>query len=174
MVWEPYISWTQPQPRNDVFTTCHDFTFSLWSAKISESLYRYELSLKRKSWCLHFLSNQYTARNRLDFLYDLLIKSWGYIQLLLLGDLIQTRFLRALYNFGFLQVTILQPSWAAVSCSCHYWGRQRALHWAGSSDSAGDSQLSKGRKDLTCNEQNLPRKNRAPDVEKEGAIVSGL
>lgn len=124
-------------------------------------------------------SNQYTARNRLDFLYDLLIKSWGYFLLFLLGDTTQTRFLRALYSWILDSCksdnsAAFVSSFFPVSCSCHYWGKQRVLYWAGSSDSAGDSQLSKGRKDLTCKEQKLHRKNRAPDVEKEGATVLGL
>lgn len=58
------------------------------------------------------------------------------------------------------------PSWKAkkpfpkaFSMFCHhYWAKQRFPCWSGSSDSAGDSQLSKGREALTCHEQKLHRK----------------
>lgn len=77
-------------------------------------------------------SNQYTARNRLDFLYDLLIKSWGYFLLFLLGDTTQTRFLRALYSWILDSCksdnsAAFVSSFFPVSCSCHYWGKQRVL-----------------------------------------------
>ena len=86
IVWEPDFLLTQLLSRADVFIPCHGFNFSLWFARISESLYKYELSLKRKSWCLHFFSDEHTVRNRLVFLYNLLKKSWWYFLLLNLGD----------------------------------------------------------------------------------------
>lgn len=86
IVWDPGFLLTQPLSRADVFIPCHGFNLSFCFARIFESLYKYELSLKRKSWCLHFFSDEHTVRKRLVFLYDLLKKSWWCFLLLNLGD----------------------------------------------------------------------------------------
>lgn len=129
IVWKPDFLLTQLLSRADVFIPCHGFNFSHGFVRIFESLYKYELNLKRKFWCLRFFSDEQTVRIRLVFLHNLLKKSWWHFWLLNLRDPTYTRLLRVLdTSIGKISTASLSIFLLVLCCSL--WILPLGFCWA--------------------------------------------